>query len=483
MIRLAVGAALIGLALSAAPPLSAQVPADLDALFDAPPFSGMHVGALVVDVETGDTIYRRNLAKRFAPASNQKLLTTIAALERLGPDHRFRTHIGAQGNINESGILVGDLVVLGSGDPTLSARYYESAETPLVDLVVQLRDRGLRRVRGDLVIEAVAWDSTRVESTWMWGDLPFGYAAAAGPFVIAEGMAEVEVRAGAPGTPVSIRWDPVGEPGRFVSSARSVAPSDSADLGSRLRDDAPGVEITGTLEAFTTETLELNVQQPDAEAGAALLRILGDHGIDVDGSVRVRRTPEACASPCEPPTILATLESPPLIEIVRGVLEPSQNWMAEQLVRAMGAAAGGIAGWPDGTREMRRVLQSGFGLDSLDLTIRDGSGLSAYDLVTPRALVSLLHQVHRRPWAAAYARALAEPGEEDSTLERRLDGLEGRVFAKTGTITHVNSLSGYIDTASGRRLAFALLTNSSGLRSSQVRAVLDRVVRRLYEGG
>jgi D-alanyl-D-alanine carboxypeptidase/D-alanyl-D-alanine-endopeptidase (penicillin-binding protein 4) len=480
--RVAVGGVLLGLALVAPFPVAAQLSAELDALFDAPPFDGMHTGALVVDVETGETIYRRNASMRFVPASNQKLLTTIAALQRLGPDFRFRTHIAAEGAMNPGGILVGDLVVLGSGDPTLSSRFYPSAEAPLVDLATQLRDQGLRRVRGDLVIEAAAWDSTRVEPTWMWGDLPFGYAAAAGPFVIAEGMAEVEARAGAPGTPVVIRWSPVGDPGRFVSSARSVAPSDSTDLDSRLRDDAPGVEITGTLEAFTTETLELNVQQPDVEAGTALVRILGDHGIQVDGAVRVRRTPPPCGSACDAAVVLATLESPPLIEIVRGVLEPSQNWMAEQLIRYMGAADGGLAGWPAGTRAIRRILQSDFGLDSLDLTIRDGSGLSAYNLVTPRALVELLRQVHRRPWAASFARALAEPGEDDSTLEGRLDGLQGRVFAKTGTITHVNSLSGYVDTPSGRRLAFALLTNASGLRSSQVRALLDGVLRRLADG-
>jgi D-alanyl-D-alanine carboxypeptidase/D-alanyl-D-alanine-endopeptidase (penicillin-binding protein 4) len=153
--------------------------------------------------------------------------------------------------------------------------------------------------------------------------------------------------------------------------------------------------------------------------------------------------------------------------------------MADQLLRHLGAAAGGQAGWKDGTREMRRILQSDFDLDSLDITIKDGSGLSAYNLVTPRAVIRLLVQAHWKPWGAAFARSLAEPSEEDSTLERRLDGLEGRVFAKTGTITHVNSLSGYVDTAGGRRLAFSILTNGSGVRSSQVRSVMDRAVRLL----
>ena len=229
------------------------------------------------------------------------------------------------------------------------------------------------------------------------------------------------------------------------------------------------------------DTLRLSVQEPVAEAAAALRRVMADRGIEVDGSVAVRWAPPPCPGTpgCENSQVLATLESPPLMEIVQGVLEPSQNWMAEQLVHHLGAVDGGRAGPDDGLRAMRRILQSDFGLDSLDMVLRDGSGLSAYNLVTPRAVAGLLLQVHRRPWAAAYARALAEPGEDDSTLERRLDGLRGRLFAKTGTITHVNSLSGYLDTADGRRLAFVFLTNGSGLRSSQVRGLIDRAVRRL----
>ncbi len=466
--------------LAAASPGSSQLSADLDAMFDTAPFDGMHIGAMVVDVESGERLYARNHARRFVPASNQKILSTIAALEEFGPDYRFQTHVLAEGPLTD-GILVGNLVVAGSGDPTLSRRYYDSAETPLIELARQLRSAGLRRVRGDLLIDAVGWDSTRVEPTWMWGDLPYAYAAAAGPFVISEGMVEVVLRAGDPGSPVAVAWTPVGHPDRITSSARSVA-SDSADLDARLRDDFAGVEVTGTLEAFTSDTLELNVQDPDFEAAAAFARILGDHGIEIDGSIGVRREEPLCLAGCEAVMPLAQLESPPLIDIAQGVLEPSQNWMAEQLVRALGTTEEGPAGWPTGTRAMRRILQSDFGLDSLDLTIRDGSGLSAYNLVTPRALVGLLEAVHRKPWAAGYASALAEPGEDDSTLSNRLEGLEGRVYAKTGTITHVNSLSGYIDTLDGRRLAFAMLTNASGVRASHVRRLIDRVVRRLAEG-
>jgi D-alanyl-D-alanine carboxypeptidase/D-alanyl-D-alanine-endopeptidase (penicillin-binding protein 4) len=118
-------------------------------------------------------------------------------------------------------------------------------------------------------------------------------------------------------------------------------------------------------------------------------------------------------------------------------------------------------------------------VDSLDIALRDGSGLSAYNLVTPRALVAILLRMHRSPLATSYREALAAPGEEESTLERRLLDLEGRVQAKTGTISNVNSLSGYLRTDSGREVVFAILTNGSGLPSGVVRTRMDDVVRTL----
>ncbi|WP_405282927.1 D-alanyl-D-alanine carboxypeptidase/D-alanyl-D-alanine-endopeptidase [Gaopeijia maritima] len=466
-----------------ASPGGAQSADRLDALFDAPPYDRMHIGALVVDVETGEVVYARDAARRYVPASNQKVLTTLAALERWGPDYRFHTAIEADGEVSPDGILVGDLLVRGSGDPTLSERYYDDDEHPLRMLVGELYDAGLRRVRGDLVIDALEWDGEVVEESWMWGDLAFGYGSVGGVFVVGEGRAVVEARAGEAGGAAALHWTPLGDPDRFVSAVRVVAAGDDSDLSARIRRDGFGVEVTGTLAAHTSDTIELSVQDPVMEAGLVLRRLLSDRGIDVDGRVRVLTDSLQCRrSGCGAGTVLAGLRSPPLIEIVQGILEPSQNWMAEQLLWALGRGEDGRAGWEAGTEAVASILVDGFGVDSLDLVVRDGSGLSAYNLVTPRALVGMLQGVHRRPWAAAYASALAEPGETDSTLERRLEGLRGRVFAKTGTITHVNSLSGYIDTDDGRRLAFAILTNASGMRASQVRSVVDEAVRLLADG-
>jgi D-alanyl-D-alanine carboxypeptidase/D-alanyl-D-alanine-endopeptidase (penicillin-binding protein 4) len=180
---------------------------------------------------------------------------------------------------------------------------------------------------------------------------------------------------------------------------------------------------------------------------------------------------------CPDGTLLAQLTSPPLGDIVKGILEPSQNWMTEQLVHALGMELGGMGSWSEGFRVEERFLTRKVGVDSLDLHFRDGSGLSAYNLVTPRAMVRILEFMRESPNADLYRHALAEPGEEESTLENRLSGLEGRLFGKTGTISHVNSLSGYLITSDGRELIFSILTNGSGLPSSAVRQGMDRVVQ------
>lgn len=486
-------------AVAAAAPLAAQalsapasppgdgttLTAELDALFLAPPFDRMHVGALVVDVASGEVVYRRDDGRRFVPASNQKLLTTQAALERWGAGHRFRTTLEIEGELDPDGVLAGDLVVHGSGDPTLSARFHDDDEAPLVRLVEEVRAAGVRHIRGDLVIDALEWSDEVMEETRMWGDLPFGYGAIGGVFVIGEGRAAVEVEAGEVGGEVALRWHPLGDPDRFHADVRVVAPGERSRLSARVVTDRhPRVEVTGTLTAHTRDTLELSVQEPVREAGLALRRVLANHGIEVDGGLRIRSDSLDCRQAgCPRGRVVAVLPSPPLIEIVQGILEPSQNWMADQLLWALGHDAEGEAGWDTGTAAVTRILVEDLGADSLDFVVRDGSGLSAYNLVTPRTLIHLLDVAQRRPWGAEFTRALAEPGEAESTLEERLGGLEGRVFAKTGTITHVNSLSGYLDTRDGRRLAFAFLTNASGVGASQIRPLLDRAVRLLAGAG
>ncbi|HZD79054.1 MAG TPA: D-alanyl-D-alanine carboxypeptidase/D-alanyl-D-alanine-endopeptidase, partial [Actinomycetota bacterium] len=458
----------------------------------AAPLDQVHWGLLAVDAASGRILQERASARKFVPASNMKLLVTTAALERLGPDYRFRTALWAAGTMEDGGVLDGDLVLAASGDPTLSERFWPSDEAPLEALADSLLAHGIRVVRGGLVVDASAWDSTTVAGTWMVGNLPGRSSATGGAFAVAEGEASIVVKGGAvPGEPASVTWTPLGEPDFVESRAETVSPDSAGDLDVAYLPESRRLVVTGRVPADSTEVARVSVRDPVRQAAAALHRTLEERGVTVAGGWSVAWDEDepvgggcrsggvpACAGARE----VAALEAPPLLEVVEGILEPSQNWMTEQLVRTLGISDSTRAGWRPGLRAVEDFMVQTVGVDSLDLSLRDGSGLSAYNLVTPRALVRLLRWVREQDWGAGYRTAMAEPGEEDSTLESRFPELQGRLYAKTGTISNVNSLTGYLVADSGREIVFSLLSNGSGLPSGTVRAGMDEVVRILARG-
>jgi D-alanyl-D-alanine carboxypeptidase/D-alanyl-D-alanine-endopeptidase (penicillin-binding protein 4) len=228
---------------------------------------------------------------------------------------------------------------------------------------------------------------------------------------------------------------------------------------------------------------------PAQLAGREFVTALERRGVRVEGGVRVvRDTGEAeMLLGARPDTgssssrLLATWSSAPLTEIVAAILKPSQNWVAEQLLKTLGAERGEGGSWSEGLEVERRYLIDVVGIDSAAVWLSDGSGLSVQNLLTPHAIVQLLDHARQRPWGTAYLQAMAQPGES-GTLEMRLTDLEGRLFAKTGSVTHVNTLSGYLRSDTGRELLFSILTNASGWPASEVRRAMDRIVRAVAEG-
>lgn len=465
---------------------------EIQAIISTPPLDQVNWGILILDPESDRILYSRNAHRKFVPASNMKVLSTATALSLLGPNHRLETAIWGVGEMDAaSGRLRGDLVVKPSGDPTFSERFYPSAEAPFDSLAQGLLRAGVRSVSGTLVVEASAWDSTTVPGSWMVGNLASRSGATPSAMAMAEGEVVIEVRAGPEeGMPAETRWWP-RPPEDFFSASFVTAPPDSA-LRREVHylPESRRLRVEGRIPLGTVDTLSVAQRAPDLVASHALLRALTQAGIQVDGGVRIiweagqPLGPGSCLSGplpglphCPDARRLTSIASPPMAEIVKAILEPSQNWMTEQLVHVLGLELGEEGSWQGGFEVEERFLVESVGVDSLDLHFRDGSGLSAYNLVTPRAMVRILEYMKEGPHGDVFRNAMAEPGEEESTLRNRLDGLEGRVFGKTGTISHVNSLSGYLVTASGRELIFSVLTNGSGLPSGPVRAGIDRVVR------
>lgn len=450
-----------------------------------PPIDQIHVGVLAVDAASGQALMDHNGHRKFVPASNQKLLVTATALSLLGPEHRFRTEVWATGSI-EDGSLDGDLVLVPSGDPSMSDRFWASGTEALDALADSVRRTGLRYVAGSAFVDAAAWDSTTVGPTWEVEDLRFSYGSTGGAFAIDEGRVEGVVRSGAEiGALAEVDWVPLGTNDFVRSSVRTVEADSSTRIRPSYLPESRTIVLEGTVAHGAVDTLSFAARDPVRQAAAAWWRALDRAGVTAEDGWEVgwrkgesvgRGCRSAMLGECGSARLIAVLESPPLSELVAGILEPSQNWMTEQLVRALGAHFGDEGSWREGIDVVTTFLVDEVGVDSLDVAPRDGSGLSAYNLVTPRAVVRILRHMHEGPYAAEYRTAMAEPAEEDSTLERRLEHLEGRLFAKTGTISNVNSLSGYLVRDDGREVVFSILTNGSGLPSSQVRSAIDEIV-------
>lgn len=461
----------------------------IEGVLAAPPLDGVHWGLLVVDAEDGRILYERNAARRFVPASNMKVPVTAAALGLLGPDYRWETGFYAP-IIRRDG---NDLYLPARGDPTLGPPFHESADEAMAALADSLGAAGFREIGGDLVVDVSAWDSTTVPTSWMVGNLAPRFGATGGAFTVGAGELEIELEGGgAPGEEARLSWRPLG-PETFVENRVTTAEADAPiSVRTSFLPESRRWVVEGSVPVGERLEIVRAVRDPVRHSVEVLRRALEEKGIPVRGEVRIvwdRGEPlgEGCLSGClrRCPTLarVAALASPPLSEVVRAILEPSQNWMTEQLVRTLGAERGGEGSWSEGLEAVTDYLKEDVGIDSLDVHLRDGSGLSAYNLLTPRALVAVLDHARRQPWGDSFREAQAEPGREDTTLEDRLPGLEGRVFAKTGTISHVNALSGYLVADDGRELVFSILTNASNLPAAEVRDAIDRLVEELAGGG
>lgn len=439
-------------------------------------------GIEVLDQTNNRVLFGHNSNRHFIPASNTKLVVTTVAMATLGPDFRYRTPLyvaGAAGDTAPRGLLI-----IGQGDPTMSGRFHGTDFAPVIMLADSIRARGIKRIHGDIVIDDSYFTPDRVHSTWEVGDLPWYYAAPTASFAIGEAALRMIVRAGpARGTPatVSVVGADIPMPVVMRATTDTAGASSSIDVDYQAWPDT--LVITGRIGLNRADSSWIAQPDPAAFAGLALRNALAARGVSTTGIVRVARdtaTARMLRAPFETynrPIVSWT--SAPVSEIVGAILKPSQNWIAEQLVRTLGARINGEGSWRAGINAERRYLIDVARIDSSAFSLRDASGLSAQNLLSPRATLLLLEHARRAPWGAAYRAALPTPGMRGGTLSSRLAGLENRLAAKTGTIANVNSLSGYLRTLDERDLTFVIYTNGSGRPSSEMRRAIDRLINAL----
>lgn len=461
-----------------APPRLADV---IDSVITSPPLDRTLWGIAVRDAQTGEWLVRHNAERKFIPASSTKLVVAAVALAELGPDYRYETPVFAR--MAPGDTVAAELVVIGRGDPTFSARFHDSDFAVTDTIAAIAASAGLRRV-GRVTIDASFFGDALVHPAWEVGDLPAAWAPPIDAFAIGEGTFEL----------VLVGGDKPGERGRITAAGpvglqpiRGAVLTDTAGAALRSAIDylarGNGIVLNGRIGAGGVDTARVAVTDPAGFAARAIEFALRTRGIRVDRDAEIVRDSLAARAIRDDLHVglrrIGTIQSPPLAEIVAGLLQPSQNWMAEQLLKTLGAERRGTGGWNTGIDVERRYLIEIAGIDSAAFFLRDGSGLAPQNLLAPDALVLLLDHARRSEWGEAFRLALPEPGQPNSTLENRMPELAGRLRAKTGTITNVNTLSGYLTTASGRELLFAIMTNGSGLPGSVVRRGIDRIVHAL----
>lgn len=492
-----VGAAGPGATRPTVPATRATFVALADSLLADSAWRNAHWGVLVVAPGTGDTLYARNAGKLFMPASNQKILTGASALALLGADFRWRTALvadrAATRTLAADGVLHSDLHVVGRGDPTVSDHAAGDAMAPLRALADSLRARGVRRIDGRVVAAGDAFPGDYLGYGWAWDDLDAPYSAGVSELLFNEGFARVIARGGArPGDRVTVAVGPAPsalplDATALVTATPGVVGRGTTATNVQARWDAAHGRyvLTGAVSVGDSALLALAFRDPRAAYVAALTDALRERGVAVRSSAVPNVPPNATPNAASPGAAgaqdtLATRLSPTLAETLPWLEKPSQNQIAEALFRTLALERTGV-GTPDSARRVLGAQLRLWGVEpERDAVVRDGSGLSRHDYVTPTALVRVLDAVRRRPDFAAFYAALPIAGV-DGTLRARMRGTPaaGNVHAKTGTVDKARSLSGYVTTADGELLVFSMLCNNYTAPTREVERVQDALLARL----
>ncbi len=477
LLALAVAVAAGGCTAPSTGPAPAAAARELEAIFADTAFRHAHWGVAVESAETGAVLFEQNRDKFFMPASNMKLATGAAALEALGPDYRFRTTLAASGPIR-NGVLQGDLVVIGGGDPTISARFGEGdARTVFRAWADSLRAKGVQRVAGSVVGVDTAFDAITLGRGWAWDDLGSYYAAEISALEFNEGAVQTTVFPGSrTGVPGAVSFDPPTGYLPVDNGTVTIAAGGEPDIDFDRDPNGPGIIVTGEIPADTFVQRDLAVRDPTRFFVSMLRETLRSTGIAVDGPAMVMAD---LHEPARAPEPVFVHQSPPLREVLPGLMKPSQNQIAEIFLKTLGRELRGAGTSRDGVAAVDSIFRS-WGLPAAELIMADGSGLSRYNYVTPELLMGLLKHMLRSPnWEVWYA-SLPIAGI-DGTLRNRFRDTpaEGRIRAKTGTIANTRALSGYLNTESGEWLVFSMIVNNSDQGSRNADRLVEEALLRL----
>jgi serine-type D-Ala-D-Ala carboxypeptidase/endopeptidase (penicillin-binding protein 4) len=460
------------------PPALVPLQQDIDAVLAQPQLARGSWGLLVKSLKTGETLYERNAGKLMMPASNMKIVTLAAAAEKLGWDYRYTTTLAAAGPIAD-GVLQGDLVVSGSGDPSLVAAD-GMADRAFADWAGVLKQRGIRGVAGRVIGDDNGFEEPSPGLGWMWDDLPTEDSTSIGALQYNENAVRVTISPGpSAGDSAAISLSVSGSGLTIVNEVTTAAAGSATSIDMHRLAGSTTLALRGSIAlGASPAALAVSVDNPTQFFVNAFRAALIANGIDVRGPAvdidDVADVPAARSAP------IVSYQSPPLSTLAVRLMKISQNLYAESFLKTLAAAPGTVPTAAAGWTAARTILE-GWGVQPGALIQRDGSGLTRYDFVTPEALVTILTHVDRDARLRGPFEASLPIAGRDGTLANRMKGTpaEGNARAKTGSMTAVRGTSGYVTTADGEPLVFSILINGYDSPGSTITAAEDAIIVRL----
>jgi D-alanyl-D-alanine carboxypeptidase/D-alanyl-D-alanine-endopeptidase (penicillin-binding protein 4) len=488
----------------------AKLAHDIEDILAGPESERGFWGVDAVSLDTGHPLVALNEDKLFTPASNAKLFITAAVFGLIGPDYRFKTTVESMGTLDKYGRLDSDLILVGRGDPNLSGRtlpynMHTERKAPPIQVLQALADQlvqhGLKYVDGDVIADDSYFVWERYGEGWSQDDLAREWGAPVSALTINDNVIFVNIMpADRPGERAFLNVTPFPEYYK-IDNRVITTPSGSGPRTVSINRE-PGANLLtfwGNIPQDDSGFSEaLAIDDPADFASRLFRQLLEQRGVTIYGKARTHHTELASMQtfsvtsmasgggtdsrpPNPSPMILASYQSQPIAQDLRVINKVSQNLHAELMLRLLGKEKGNSGSIQGGIEVLRGFLVNA-GIKPDQFVFLDGSGLSREDLVTPEATVLLLQYSHKQPWGQAFEDTLPVAATDGSLADRfRNTPAAGMVRAKTGSLSHVYSLSGYATTHSGEHIAFSIMTNNNNMPTKEALDTIDEIVLRLIE--
>lgn len=458
-------------------PVGATFEQRLASLVNSSVSQSSDAGIQVVELESGRVVAERNPHMLLAPASNMKLFTTGAAIDMLKPSFEVTTGVYVRGPIDPNGTLNGDLKVVGRGDPTIGGRFHDGQATAVLqEWAADLKRAGIKTISGDLIFEYGYMDTEYIHPTWPVDQLTAWYEAPVSAFALQEGCVEVRVLPSRSGKPCVVQLEP---PTSFIQVQNSCRTGGGLPYITRHR-GSNTVIVRGGVPARSGATeVFITIENPVHYFAAVTNETFQRAGIAIKGKVSL------VPRDSRPDWRLVTKHTTPLSILVYVINKKSQNHYAEQVLKMIGAEARKDGSWAGGTAEVKEWLTTKVGVPGAEFAPTDGSGMSRNNRASANAFISLLRYMWKSPWREEFVSSLPYSGDPDSKFGNRLrqPPYARQVYAKTGYISGVIGLSGYVHAQSGKVYAFSFLFNRYRVGVFAVYRLHDEMLKEIIRSG